>query len=470
MPEERQYTSEDRTGPGAGVITRRGVLRAASAGAALGAMGSVAPGFAVPAPAAEDRAASVVRSWLDRTARPLAGTDPALPTRDLRALDRLVRRAAVIGLGESAHGTHDQFVLKHRLIRHLVREHGVRTVAWEDAWGACVPVDRYITGGVGDPRAVLAQAGYNLQNTAMLDLMAWLRAFNTRRRPADQVRFVGADVVQLRPVQFDELQRYVDHAAPDQGQALARHLWELRIRDNHVRWYREQPAAEQQRLITHARAVQDLVRRVPIEAAAPVSRLDVDLHALALLGFYESSTENGDMQDLRDLYITLIIERWRANDPRPMIYSAAHVHTVAAEKQIISFPPVPALPRKMAGGRLRAALGERYVSIALTFNHGEILAGWHTGQPDVFSVPVPPAGFVDHELGMCRYPDYILPLGRPAPARVRSWLHQDGTLRVIGGAMYDPDRDAEYYTIVPDWSTGFDAILHLRSVSASRML
>lgn len=455
MPDRRHAT-----------ISRRRLLAAGAAGLAMGA--TALPTLSTAAHAVTP----AVTRWLNRVSRPLLGTSPDLPLRDLRPLEGLVHNTAIIGLGESAHGTHEQFRLKHRLIRYLVRHHGVRTVAWEDAWGAGVPVDRYVTTGVGDPGSIVRQAGFNVRNAAMIELMEWLREFNAGRPAADQVRFLGADVVQLREVQFTELKSYVAQVAPHESDTLDRHLAMLRIHDlgpgYHIQWYLDQSPEAQQSLIDHARAVKNLIDRLP-DRASEIARLDVDLHALSLLGFYESYTDQGFVDDTRTAYIVRIINRWRQRQPYRMVYSAANAHTVAVDRQVISFPPAPPMPHSLAGGRLRALLGSRYVNIGLTFDHGQITAGWDTGSPGTFTVPAPDASFIDHDLGQCRLADYLLDLHNPAPAEVRRWLTGSGTLRVIGGASYDPSNDPAHYMTAPRWGTGFDALLHLGSVTASRL-
>ena len=48
-----------------------------------------------------------------------------------------------MGVGESAHGTHTQLRLKHRVARYLVEDLGFRTTAWEEGRVSGVAIDRY---------------------------------------------------------------------------------------------------------------------------------------------------------------------------------------------------------------------------------------------------------------------------------------------------------------------------------------
>lgn len=135
-----------------------------------------------------------VLSWINRHAMPLARTDAPGPADDLRGLRDIVRDAYVVGLGESAHGTHTQLTLKHRVARYLVEHLGFRTIAWEEGWGSGVAIDRYVTTGEGDPRKVVGDAMFMLRTEVMLDLVGWMRDFNRGRPDHDKVRFLGSDV------------------------------------------------------------------------------------------------------------------------------------------------------------------------------------------------------------------------------------------------------------------------------------
>jgi len=125
---------------------------------------------------------------------PLGTTDPLEPFPDLDGLDEILGAARVIGLGEATHGTREFFRLKHRLVRYLVREHGLRTVALEANLPETLAIDEYVTHGRGDPRDALDSIYFWTWNVeAVLELLEWLRSFNEGRPLADRVRFHGVD-------------------------------------------------------------------------------------------------------------------------------------------------------------------------------------------------------------------------------------------------------------------------------------
>jgi erythromycin esterase len=432
-------------------------------------------GLAVPA--APARAAAGVLSWINRHAIPLTGTDPEQAAGELRHLRGVVRGAAIVGLGESAHGTHTQLRLKHRVVRYLVQDLGFRTIAWEEGWGSGVAVDRYITSGHGDPTTVVGDALFMLRTQAMLELVGWMRAFNGGRPEHDKVRFLGADVLELRPVQFDEIRRHVADVAPERRDDLEIHLAPIDWHGDpfaQLAWYTQLTAAQQRRVIAHANAVYDLVRATP-PGSSVVSWADAVQHAHALLGFYQAYGPDGDADDIRDRYVTAIINRWRHRTGHRIIYSGANAHTAAVPQLLVSFPDDQpgddTVERQLAGGRLRRRHGHRYVSIGISFDHGQVLTGWEVqpGRPAVYAIPPPDVFLVDHVLGQARAPDYLVDLRHNGPPPVRRWLQAAARMRIIGSA-YRPANDANYTITVDPWGGAFDAILHLNHVTRSRLL
>ena len=206
-----------------------------------------------------------------------------------------------------------------------------------------------------------------------------------------------------------------------------------------------------------------------------VSSDDAVQHAHALLGFYQAYGPDGDADDLRDRYITAIINRWRHRTGHRVIYSAANAHTAAVSRLLVSFPDDEpgddTVERQLAGGRLRRQHGHRYVSIGISFDHGQVLTGWEVqpGGPAVYDVPPPDASLVDHVLGRAHARDYLLDLHDDGPPPVRRWLEGAARMRIIGSA-YLPANDADYAITVGSWRGAFDAILHLDRVTPSRLL
>lgn len=419
-----------------------------------------------------------IAGWIRRTAIPLRHGAPHLTWETGHALRRMVGRARIVGLGEASHTTDSLFRLKQEVTHLLATTSGFNTVAWEEAWGSGVLVDRYITDGIGNPWEIAGQATYHLQSPAFVDFMTWLRQINRHRRRPERLRFLGADVLQLREVQFTELEEYVADVAPHLKRRLATHLDPLRIGDQgpgyHVYWYAYQlDQAQQRELIQHARAVDRLAKHLPLRRSR-IARAVAEMHAFTLRGYYEAYSVDGRAADIREQYAADILGRWHRLTGDRIVYGGAGARTAAAARVTVSMPD-PARDRqdwvsqrRLVGGRLRRRYGAGYVSIATTFNHGTVLSGWQTGDVRPYEVPPPDSVFVDHEL--YALPDYLLDLHRPAPTPVTRWLTSRGRLRSYGGAFYDPADDSSYYVELDRWGQAFDGLLHLDQVKALQPL
>ena len=179
-----------------------------------------------------------VTAWIRRQATSLVTADPAEPLTDLAPLRQIVSDADVVGLGESTHGAHEQFALKHRIVRLLVEELGFRCVALEEDWTKGVQLDDYVREGTGDPRQLLAGAGTPWRTEEILRLITWIHDYN-QAHPDDMVRFAGVDVVAVGPLAYQAVEDYVRQAAPDRSGELEQHFAVIRPRGSiqeHAGW------------------------------------------------------------------------------------------------------------------------------------------------------------------------------------------------------------------------------------------
>lgn len=125
---------------------------------------------------------------------PLASLHSGTSLDDLAGWEKTLDGVRVVGLGEATHGTREFFTLKHRLVEHLVLEHGFTVVAFEADTDGCRPLDTYVTTGRGDPVRALRELGYWTWNTEeVLDMLRWVRAHNAGTPAGSAVRFVGVD-------------------------------------------------------------------------------------------------------------------------------------------------------------------------------------------------------------------------------------------------------------------------------------
>jgi erythromycin esterase len=101
----------------------------------------------------------------------------------------------LVGLGEATHGQHEAFELKRTITMRLIRDHGVRMVAYEASATRATACDDYISGRSDDLTAAMRGFGmmiWMVEENAQL--LRELRAWNATATQDDRVVFVGIDV------------------------------------------------------------------------------------------------------------------------------------------------------------------------------------------------------------------------------------------------------------------------------------
>lgn len=145
----------------------------------------------------------------------LETVSPEIDLKDISALRKVFADRRIVGLGEASHGAKEFSQLKHRLLRFLVKELGIRLLALEAHFSPALAVDRYVRQGKGDSETALGGLySWPWMTDDMLALIEWLRAFNTDRRPQDQVRFYGLDMQHTEGV-ADDIMDYLDRVDPE---------------------------------------------------------------------------------------------------------------------------------------------------------------------------------------------------------------------------------------------------------------
>jgi erythromycin esterase len=400
--------------------------------------------------------------WIKQRAHRIATVDPDAPPDDLQPLGASIAGAHIVGLGESTHGAHEQFALKQRIVRLLVSELGFRSLVLEEDWTKGVEIDRYIVGGHGDIRAILADAGIPWRTDEVLETVEWLRRFNDSHQ-GDPVRFVGADIVAVRSLAYDAVTDYVQEHAPDRAPELRRHFDAIYPRGpifQHIQWYRG--VQDKQSLVEHARQPCALLSDItPAHGHALVLQ-----HAKAIVGFYEYHAQNAVA--LRDQRMAETTMWWQRHTGHKVIFWAANVHTANAPRLTISYPPFPRASQASAGGTLRQEYGAKYLSVGFVFDHGAVNAGF--APPTAHTVARPQPDFIETSLSTAlpAMENCFLDL-RAKGREPDTWVTRPAKTRVIGPA-YDAKNDAEYWMADGSLAEWFDVLVYQPEVTPTRLL
>ncbi|WEV25364.1 erythromycin esterase family protein [Streptomyces sp. 71268] len=415
---------------------------------------------------ATDQAA--VGEWIRGAAHPLRTADPLAPLDDLRPLLAMVgERTAVAGFGAGTRGARELLALQVRVARLLLAEADFRVLALDQDAGLGAALDAYVRTGAGDVAALLQAAEPFSRTGETLALVRWLRALRqTRPRAAPGV--VGVSPRETGASAYDAVTDYVRRAAPGRLAELASHYAELRPPgdvSDHTRRY--QALTDRRPWRERARAAHDLVAAVPGHDghawARYQARLIVQYHAL-----HDHGHDPLDPHNMAhyEWYFAENVLWWHRHTGHRVLFWSSSSHTARAPGRVVSFPPNPPGASPNAGSHLHADLGDRYLSIGLTFGTGE-LAPYTGAPPHRVPAPVPP--LVEAVLDGAGAGDFLLDLRQRAPRRVAEWLAQPVTSRLVG-PRHDPRRDPAHHMAGGSLAEWFDVLVHRRRVTPARPL
>ncbi|MGI5325278.1 erythromycin esterase family protein [Actinomadura nitritigenes] len=393
---------------------------------------------------------NAVTSWIAEEARPVAADPADAPLGDLEPLRDAARGARVVGLGAATRGARELFVLQHRVLRFLVEELGFRTLALEEDWTSGLRLDAYVRTGEGDPHALLSDAWLPWRTAEVLDALLWIRRYN-EHHPGDPVRVFGLNFTTVRASAYDLVTEHVRRAAPGRLGEIRELYAPLRPDgdiDEHVGRFRREPAKRP--FTDRAERAYALVKDIPgDDLAVHAARAIADFHH-----FHGLPTEEIIPFSERRMADNLLW--WHDRTRSKVVYWGGIAHAANGER--VSSGPSE---RTNTGGRLRKELGDGYLAVGLTFDHGAV----HGGVP----VPPPPAAFGDAVLGQAGPPHYLLNLRGQHPAAVAAWLAAPAPIRVIGPG-YRPEDDADH--AMPGSSPGalLDLVIHSHEVTPARPL
>ncbi|WP_327319860.1 erythromycin esterase family protein [Streptomyces sp. NBC_01235] len=410
--------------------------------------------------------ARTVVAALDRAAHPLRTVEPGGDTADLRALDAMTGDAAVVGLGEATHSSHDFFALKDRVFRHLVEERGFRTFALEAPWSTGLRLDDYVVHGKGDPARIMSEEFQRdylwWNNTDYLGLVKWMRAYNVRHAE-DPVRFMGDDIAWTGPEVYDEVTAYVAAHHPQLSARLAelyRGLRPTTATGAYIEEYLNKPYAQRVEMAERTgRALELLRRRQPGADREAYDRMlrnatAIDRTAGQYAFDYVDPAQLAAAMRYRDEAMADNVVSWREHTGTKVLLSAHDTH-------VGYVPADPAHYPKQQGAFLRDSLGAGYVSVGVTFDRGSFNATGPDGDIRRWTLGPAAPGSNEWTLDRVRYRDYAVDLrsvGEPA----RTWLSRARPTRSIG---------TDYPDTMPDVALAatHDVLIHLHRVEAARL-
>lgn len=362
-----------------------------------------------------------VLAWLAREAKPLNTSVPLHGIADLEPLAQMVGDARIVGLGDATHGTREFYQLKHRMLELLVTR-GFTTVALEADWAKARAIDDYVLGGRGDPRALLAGLSVWIwQTEEIVDLLTWMRRYNSDPRHARKLHIAGFDVKTTEGA-ARLVERYLARVAPDDAARAAPLLGALQGPAGAAAAPRpdgQEPALEALRA-----ELQD--RRADYVARSSAADWDVAEHAVVVLLQRARELRAGDHGPrVRDRHMAENV-RWLVEHGEPggkLVVWAHDGHVSFSWSWQYSM-----------GMRLREIYGRDYLVIGFHFNQGSFQAidrvatgGAASNLLAEFHVGPARDGYLEAVLGRAA-PRFLVDL-RTAPGDAADWLSHVARVR-----------------------------------------
>ncbi len=399
--------------------------------------------------------------------KPLTGSE-----NDYDELVELVGDARVVLLGEASHGTFEFYRERAFVTRRLIEGKGFSAVAIQADWPPAYRVNRYLHGALEDDNAQEALGGFRhfpswmWRNSAMLDVIGWLRAYNDRRRGSGWVGLYGLDLYSLYSSIADVI-GYLDLVDPGAAEeareryACFGHFDGMRIYDHAP--LEELDDAARRGLITQLMQLHmngdSYLRRDGTAAEADQFYAEQNARLVIDAEHYYSSlfSPNGESPGIRDRHmadtLSRLVDHLASKGERAKVVVWAH-NTHVGDSRMTELGE----RGEVSLGRLaREEWGEKAVLVGFTTHSGTVTASsaWDAS-PRRKELPeaVPESHEARlHEFGL---PRFFLDL-RDGHG---SELGESRPERAIG-VVYRPETERDSHYFEANLSGQFDALIHI---------
>lgn len=358
-------------------------------------------------------------TWARARLAPLDASNQAF-----RALDGQIRRARLIGMGESVHESEPFLSFRVRFVKDLIVRHRITALVFESGLAEAMALDAYVQGRAASVDYPAALPGGFAHLSGIRDFIEWLRAWNRGEGRARPVHVYGADVPGRQASMLPGLDR-LEELTADKVEIKTR-IDAIRLTASKVAapWWR--PAQEKydalptEEKATLAADVTRLVEETNRLSGSDADRLEWTRRVALVIGQSEAMSRLGQFSPTvpRDLAMAdnLMWILGRIGPGERAVYWAHNAHV---QKTAVTGPSLPPGRYPGAGVRLHERLGRRYLAVGTAYggrsrNGGTALA----------------EGSIDAALAHVSATSFILPLGGKRPeAKVASWLSEERPMR-----------------------------------------
>lgn len=311
-------------------------------------------------------ASNATVAWLTANMIKLTSTDPTASLDDLVPLESLVGDAHIVGLGEGTHGTREFFQMKHRILEDLVAHKGFNVFAIEASTPEAEDINRYVLTGQGNPQSLVEYMYFWTWNTQeVVDLVAWIRNWNSQAAPDKRVQFRGVDM-QSPGASIDSVASYFARVDPANATLVSDGYVCLAPYRNHrqvlgmpVPWFTDQQQTVKDDCAAHVEKVRATIaaKRDAYTRASTSDEYEMALHHARLVQQWvrSASSATGAYRDSAMAENAVWVRDHSGANTRVALWAHnGHVNT---------------RPGAM-GGYLRSWLGDDYRAVGQTMGDG----------------------------------------------------------------------------------------------------
>jgi len=413
--------------------------------------------------------ASSAVAWLASHTVVVNTTDPNASLDDLLPLVQMVGSAHLIGLGEDTHGTREFFRMKHRILELMVKQLGATHLAIEATSPESDDMNQYVLNGVGDPSRLLSRLYFWTWNTQeVLDMIQWMRSWNTTAPANQKVQFLGFDM-QFPGAAMDSVAAFIGRVDPSRASFVSTNYACLApYRNNGPSFANSTAVYAAQSASTKASCAAGLQQvfnaidssKAAYTAASSPAVYESIKHDARLVQQFEamaSITNAGASSYSRDQSMAENIGWIRDHAP-----AGARIVLWAHNGHINRVPP-------LMGSYLGASYGADYVNLGFAFGHGRFNAVGSNAPLQSWDAELIPANsleaaFAGTEKQLALLDTRLIPAAGPSAAPLAGPI----PMRSIG-AVFNPSIESAYFTsaILPG---DFDLLLYVNSTTASTLL
>jgi erythromycin esterase len=384
---------------------------------------------------------------------PLKTITPNNDFSDLQPLKKILKDKKIIGLGESAHGVHDFFVFKLRLLQFLVKEMGVKTLLTETDFAGTQAMNDYVLNGIGDANKIIAEVGGGVWGTQeFVQMLQWVKSYNDTRAEKLKISIYGFDMTKGSST-AKLLQSYL--VSTKQTTPVLQQVFDAMIKGGRL--------TDDERL-SIKNAIGELKA---IQFNHPGDDTKMYKHLVTVTEQYAdyiapaATADPNEKNNLRDKNMAENIE-WLyhyTNDSKMAIWS----HSEHLSKTINSSGVA------RAGIYLNEAFKNDYYLLGLCFNSGKIKSQPSAGNPaGIYDIPeVTMPNNSDALFAQCKSPNFMLDFKTASVNPViKDYLNTTVSSYFIG-SNYAAKAGTDQMYVQHKWNEGYDGIVFIKNVGAA---